>query len=111
MSPTVQRRLFVLSLLLTAFSPAIGQTEYSIGSPTNEQQFMLELINRARADGGAHATLLGLSGLQEGSPGIAGEPFVISNTAQPLSWSPLLLNAAQSHANRLEADEDRKSVV
>ncbi len=106
MSPTVQPRLLVLSFLLViSFSPAIAQTEYSIGSPTNEQQFMLELINRARADGGAHATLLGLSGLQEGNPGIGGEPFVISNTAQPLSWSPVLLNAAQNHANRLEADD------
>src|SRR5688572_16402649 len=106
MSPTVQRRLLGLSLLLAAsFSPAIAQTEYSIGSPTNEQQLMLELINRARADGEAHAALLGLSGLQEGNPGVNGEPFVISNTAQLLSWSLLLLNAAQNHANLLEADD------
>ncbi len=67
---------------------------------------MLELINRARANGGAEATRLGLSGLQEGPPSINGESFTIANTAQPLSWNPLLINCAQSRAQFLN-DSDQ----
>ena len=66
---------------------------------------MLELINRARADGGLEATRLGLSGLQEGPPNINGESFTIANTAQPLSWNPLLANAAQNHAKFLNDND------
>src|SRR6476660_485186 len=96
----VRNQFLALSFLLTAgVSSAIAQTEYSIGDPTPQQQAMLELINRARANGEAEATRLKLAGgLQEGSPGINGEVTVITNTVQPLSWSPLLLNAAQAHA-------------
>jgi Cysteine-rich secretory protein family len=92
---------FIIVTLGTAFSQAIAQTQYSIGYPTNEQQYMLELINRARADGGAEATRLGLSGLQEGPPSVNGEPWTIQNSVQPLSWNPLLFNCAQNHAKNL----------
>lgn len=92
---------FILVTLASAFSQTIAQTQYSIGYPTNEQQYMLELINRARANGGAEASRLGLSGLQEGPPSINGEPWTIQNSVQPLSWSPLLFNCAQNHARTL----------
>ena len=62
---------------------------------------MIELINRARANGGAEATRLGLSGLQEGNPNINGEPWTIQNSVQPLSRNPLLFNSAQGHATNL----------
>jgi hypothetical protein len=93
--------LVIVFMLATAFSQAFAQTQYSIGYPTGEQQYMLELINRARADGGAEATRLGLSGLQEGPPSINGEPWTIQNSVQPLSWNPLLFNCAQGHAKNL----------
>jgi uncharacterized protein YkwD len=104
----VQLPFIALSFLVAAagFSPATAQTQYSIGNPTPEQQYMLELINRARANGGAEATRLGLSGLQEGPPSINGETFTIANTAQPLSWNPLLINCAQSRAKFLN-DSDQ----
>jgi uncharacterized protein YkwD len=107
MFPNVRNQFVALSVFLAAgFSSAFAQTEYSIGDPTPEQQAMLELINRARADGEAEATRQHLpGGLQEGPPGIGGEVTVITNTVQPLSWSPLLLNAAQTHADRLNADD------
>src|SRR6478672_2338930 len=107
MFPSLRNQFIALSFFLGAgFSSAIAQTEYSIGDPTPEQQAMLELINRARANGEAEATRQHLAGgLQEGSPGINGEVTVITNTVQPLSWSPLLLNAAQTHADRLNADD------
>jgi uncharacterized protein YkwD len=89
------------SIAIIACSQANAQALYSIGSPTNYQQYMLELINRARANGGAEATRLGLSGLQEGPPNVNGEPWTIQNSVQPLSWNSLLRNAAQGHSDRL----------
>jgi uncharacterized protein YkwD len=106
MLSTVRFRLLTLTLfVLAAASPAIAQTQFSIGNPTNDQQYMLELINRARADGGAEAARLGLSGLQEGPPNINGEPFTIANSAQPLSWNAMLFTAAQNHANNLNNND------
>src|SRR6476646_4712949 len=106
MSPNLRNQFIALSFLFTAgFSSALAQTEYSIGDPTPQQQAMLELINRARANGEAEATRVGISGLQEGPPGLNGEVTVITNTVQPLSWNPLLLNAAQTHADRLNNDD------
>jgi hypothetical protein len=67
---------------------------------------MLELTNRARADGSAEAVRLGLGSLQEGPPSINGQSFTIANTAQPLSWNPLLANCAQNHAKFLN-DSDQ----
>ena len=99
MLANAQLHFLALGLLVAVgFSPANAQTQYSIGNPTPVQQYMLELINRARANGGAEATRLGLSGLQEGPPSINGEPFTIANTAQPLSWNALLINCAQNRA-------------
>src|SRR6476659_1442363 len=104
--PNVRNQFIALSFFLaTAFCSAFAQTEYSIGDPTPQQQAMLELINRARANGEAEAARVGISGLQEGPPGLNGEVTVITNTVQPLSWSPLLLNAAQGHAERLNAGD------
>jgi uncharacterized protein YkwD len=95
----------ILLLAVSICSEAFAQTQYSIGNPTPEQQYMLELINRARANGGAEATRLGLSGLQEGPPNINGETFTIANTAQPLSWNPLLINCAQNHSKLLNDND------
>ena len=58
---------FTLALfVIAAASPAIAQTQYSIGNPTNEQQYMLELINRARANADAEAIRLGIGSRPEG---------------------------------------------
>ncbi|MEY2564503.1 MAG: hypothetical protein QOH88_2696 [Verrucomicrobiota bacterium] len=95
--------LFFLAVFAASagFSPVEGQTQYLIGNPTSEQQYMLELINRARANGGAEASRLGLSGLQEGPPSVGGQAWTIQNSVQPLSWNPLLFNAAQTQATNL----------
>src|SRR2546423_11717206 len=100
-----------LSALISAISAALvspgalAQTQYSIGYPSPEQQYMVELINRARANGNAEAARLGLSGLQEGPPSINNEPWTIANTAQPLSWNPLLYNCAQNHSKLLNDND------
>ncbi|HKP05045.1 MAG TPA: hypothetical protein VJU77_16965 [Chthoniobacterales bacterium] len=92
---------FIALTAATALSQAIAQTQYSIGTPSNEEQYMIELINRARANGGAEAARLGLSGLQEGNPNINGESWTIQNSVQPLSRNSLLFNSAQGHATNL----------
>lgn len=107
MTREVRLQFFATVVLLGAgfAAKATGQTQYSIGYPSPEQQYMLELINRARSDGGLEATRVGLSGLQEGPPSINGQTFTIANTAQPLSWSPLLANCAQNHAKFLNDND------
>src|SRR2546430_11459102 len=104
-------------LLATALAPVgFAERQYSIGYPSPEQQYMLELINRARANGGAEAARLQgwqsdpsippfSGGLQEGPPSINGQSFTIANTAQPLSWNPLLANCAQNHAKFLNDND------
>ena len=102
------RLQYVAAIFLFAgalVSSAFAQTQYSIGYPSPEQQYMLELINRARANGGAEATRLGLSGLQEGPPNINGQSFTIANTAQPLAWNRLLANCAQDRAKFLNDND------
>jgi len=95
----------IFFVIATGSSQALAQTQYSIGNPTNEEQYMLELINRARADGGAEATRWGLSGLQEGPPTVNNEPWTIANSVQPLSWNSQLFNAAQGQANLLNDND------
>jgi uncharacterized protein YkwD len=107
--------LITMLVAAVALPRAIAQTQYSIGNPSPEQQYMLELINRARANGGAEATRLQgwtnngspvfSGGLQEGPPSINGQGFTIANTAQPLSWNALLLNCAQSRAEFLNDND------
>ncbi len=93
--------LFSAALCATRPPDAAAQTLYSIGTPSNDEQYLLELINRARANGQVEALRLGLSGLQEGPPSLGGQPWTLQSTVQPLSWNPLLANAAQGQANRL----------
>ncbi|HEX8491181.1 MAG TPA: hypothetical protein VF626_09195, partial [Chthoniobacterales bacterium] len=107
MLATVRLRFLTLTLfVLAAASSALAQTQYFIGNPTPEQQYMLELINRARANADAEAIRLGIGSRQEGPPTINGQVWQIQNTTQPLSWSPLLFNAAQTHAKLLNDDDE-----
>src|SRR3954471_1192809 len=60
--------------------------------PTAAEQYLLELVNRARADPAAEAARLGVD-LNEGLP-----PGTITGTAkQPLAFNPQLGDAARSH--------------
>lgn len=61
--------------------------------PTNDEQLLIELTNRARANPGAEAALLGID-LNEGLT-----PGTIANTArQPLAPSAYLVDAAGQHS-------------
>lgn len=70
-------------------------------APSDFDQYMVELINRARLDPAGYAQSLGIS-LNEGLP-----PGTISATAkQPLSINPFLTDAARKHSQWiLDADK------
>ncbi len=74
------------------------------GEPTECEQYMLELINLARADGVEEATRNSLAGgLQEGPPTVAGQAWTIDDMVQPLAWNKSLKTAALAHATALNA--------
>ncbi len=69
-------------------------TAYDHGDPTAEEQLMLELVNRARANPAAEAARLGLD-LNEGLP-----PDTLSPEPKPpLAFNPHLLAAARAHSD------------
>jgi len=62
--------------------------------PTAAEQYMLELINRARANPAAEASADGID-LNEGlAPGT-----ISPDAKQPLAFNPLLISAARSHSD------------
>lgn len=76
-------------------------TAYSHGEPTEYEQLMLELINRARADPLGEAARLGI-GLNDGLPAgsISGEP------KQALAFNAILISAARGHSQwMLDVDQ------
>ena len=67
---------------------------YSHGEPTSFEQYMLELINAARANPGAEAARLGIE-LNQGL-----DPGTIADTPKPpLAFNPLLIRAARRHSD------------
>ena len=91
-------------------SPDSPTALYSIGDPTNEEQYNLELINRARAN----PTAEGIRLAQTNDPNIVsaysyfGVNLVLMQTqfalippAPPLSMNATLLNAARAHSQNM----------
>ncbi|MBI2927553.1 MAG: CAP domain-containing protein [Verrucomicrobia bacterium] len=67
---------------------------YGHGDPTVQEQLMLELVNRARANPGAEAARLGID-LNEGLP-----PGTITDTPKPpLAFHRHLIQAARNHSD------------
>lgn len=68
-----------------------------MAQPSNQDQLMLELINRARANPEVEATRLGLSDVNEGlDPGID-----LTGYKQPLAWNINLGDAAIGHTTAM----------
>jgi Cysteine-rich secretory protein family/SdrD B-like domain len=83
---------------------------YSIGDPTNEEQYYLELINRARANPTAEGIRLALTT----DPNVLSaytafgvnvvlmqSQFVLIAPAPPLSMNATLMNAARAHSQNM----------
>lgn len=86
----------VIVLVALQGTPAMAQpaTIYSHGDPTGFEQYMLEMVNSARANPNAEAARLGID-LNQGLP-----PGTIStNAKQPLAFHSLLINVARGHSD------------
>ena len=70
--------------------------------PTEYEQYMLELINRARLNPTAEVVRLGTGSLNEGPPTLGGNLWTIApGPYQPLAFNLALLDAAGSYASQL----------
>lgn len=69
-----------------------------MGVPSNQDQLMLELINRARANPQAEADRL-LGG--ELNEGVDAEDTISTDAKQPLVWNEDLISAAESHSQAM----------
>lgn len=68
--------------------------QYTQGDPTPHEQFLMEMINRARANPPAEASRHGLADLNQGlSPGTISTSF-----KPPLVFHPTLITAARNHS-------------
>ena len=91
-------------------SPNSPDSIYSIGQPTNEEQYYLELINRARANPTAEGIRLALTT----DPNVVSSynyfgvnlvlmqsQFALIPAAPPLSMNETLMNAARAHSQNM----------
>ena len=101
----------VISAPQSLNSPAAATSQlYSIGSPTNEEQFYLELINRARANPPAEGLRLATTTDADvlsayGSFGVnlvlMQAQFALIPSAPPLSMNATLTTAARAHSQNM----------
>jgi hypothetical protein len=67
--------------------------------PTEQEQYFVEMINRARLDPAAEVAFFGLGSLNEGPPTLGGEPYTIPDGPhQPVAINPLIMDAASDYA-------------
>lgn len=73
-------------------------------APSDMEQFVVELINRARVDPAAEATRLGLSGINEGPPSLGGDPYTIPiGPHQAVAFHTAISAATRDYAAALNA--------
>jgi len=70
------------------------QQLYNHGDPTPYEQYMLEMVNTARADPSAEGVRLGVGLNDDLAPGI-----ITTNTKTPLAFHPKLIAAARAHSD------------
>src|SRR4051794_36660045 len=72
----------------------------AVALPTDYEQYMLELLNRARSDPSAEAARLGIS-LNEG----LASGTITSTSKQPLAFNANLIDAARNHSTWMIAND------
>ncbi|MEN8219819.1 MAG: hypothetical protein ABFS56_26415 [Pseudomonadota bacterium] len=86
--------------LHTAIATAIA------AEPTEYEQYMLELINRARQNPDAEVARLNTGSLNEGPPTLGRESWTIMPGArQPIAFNPHLIEAARNYATLLNDND------
>lgn len=88
------RAASIIGSMLLAVSGIAEGSIYSHGEPTDLEQFMLELINEARANPPAEAARLGI-GLNDGLDANR----IGAATKQPLAFHSQLIQAARNHSD------------
>ena len=78
---------------------AMLPAEVAAREPTEQEQYFVELINRARLDPAAEVDRYSLGDLNEGPPTLGGQPYTIQDGPhQPLAINPLIVDAASDYA-------------
>jgi hypothetical protein len=76
------------------------------GEPSEYEQYMIELVNRARLDPEGEVARLGTGSLNEGPPSLNGWPYTIpAGPRQPLAVNPAIADATIDYA-QLMNDSD-----
>ena len=94
--------LLALALLLPAGFEAQAR------EPTEQEQFMVELINRARGNPAAEVALLGTGSLNEGPPTLGGEAYVL---AAPTDGEHVIFNTAEGRIKPKNMRRDARVAV
>lgn len=90
--------------LIAALAMPAG--ELAAREPTEQEQYFVELINRARLDPAAEVARYSLGSLNEGPPTLGGEAYTIQDGPhQPLAISPLIVDAAGDYATLLNDND------
>lgn len=100
----VGSRLAVLGLALFMTTAIAGEARAA--EPTEHEQYLVELLNRARLDPQSEVVRLGTGDLNEGPPTLGGNAYVIQDGPhQPVAINPLIVDAARDYAE-LQNDND-----
>lgn len=109
----MRQTLVLLGAVITLTGATMAQQQYSHGNPTPDEQYMLELINRARREPAAEG--LRLMDTEDARVQAAYSYFTINAAATkaafatypsqpPLAFHPLLINAARTHTADMVAN-------
>ena len=94
--------LALSALLASSLLPASSAAR----EPTEQEQFMVELINRARLDPAAEVAYFGLGSLNEGPPTLGGVPYTIQGGPhQAVAVNPGIVDATSDYAELMEAND------
>ena len=100
MSP--HRAIPSIGVLSIAWASLLGLLVSSSGlaaEPSEYEQYMIELVNRARLDPEGEVTRLGTGNLNEGPPSLNGWPYTIpSGPKQPLAVNAAIVDATVGYA-------------
>jgi len=92
----------IFAALLCAALAALAPVRALADEPTEFEQYMIELLNRARVDPEGEVNRLGTGSLNEGPPTLGGFPYTIPpGPKQPLAVSTTIMDAAIDYAQLL----------